>query len=170
MVYIYLIEDKNGLKYVGSTSQILKYRLTQHRADKTRDTRYCSSQKLDLDNCEISVIEECSEDVRKEREKYHINSIDCVNELKLGFIRKEYQQDYYNRPDVKERHREYCKKYREGHREKKQQLDLIYRAKNRDKISEYKKQVRIYQNSWGGAWRHGNDLNNLLLISVDLFQ
>jgi len=155
MVLIYLIEDINGLKYVGSTCKTLKQRLENHRTSKKR--KKFSSHKLDLDNCEISVIEECSEDIRKERENYHIQNTDCVNILNADFDRKSYM-------------RQYRAKNREKIREKNRATQRNYYDKNRDKIAEYERNVRIYKNSWGGSWKRGNDLNNLLLIRVDLFQ
>jgi len=160
MVFIYLIEDRNGLKYVGSTCKTLKRRLAIHRCDKKRDTRSCSSEKLDLDNCEISVIEECSEDVRKDREKYHINSIDCVNTNKGDFDRKSYMRQYLpkyrekNREKNREKLREYSRRYQQTYSKIPEQ-----RAKQKAK--------RDYQKTWGGS---PSSNNNLLLISVDLFQ
>ena len=84
MVSIYCIEDINDLKYVGSTKQYLSTRLCGHRRDN------CSSSKLNLYNCIIYELESCPEDQRKERERYWINKIDCVNIHKLNYSDKEY--------------------------------------------------------------------------------
>ena len=79
MIKIYCIEDINDLKYVGSTKQKLKVRMRQHRTQ-----RDCSSDQLNLDYSMIYTLEECEEDLRKERERHWINTIDCVNVLKLN--------------------------------------------------------------------------------------
>ena len=92
MVTIYCIEDCNSLKYVGSTKQTLKQRLTGHRCNKKKNNT-CSSRNLDLKNCKIYSLETCNESQRKERESYWINHIDCVNEIKLNRDRKIINQD-----------------------------------------------------------------------------
>ena len=92
MVTIYCIEDINDLRYVGSTTQKLKRRLTGHRCQKT-----CSSSKLNLHNCIIFPLETCEESNRSEREKYWINKLDCVNTNKLNFDKNEYNKKYANK-------------------------------------------------------------------------
>ena len=106
MVCIYLIQDCDGLKYVGSTKQKLKDRLYKHKHDKKRN-RYCSSSKLNLDNSEIYLLEVCNESNRMEREKYWINEFDTVNEFKLNFDKKEWHQN----------NKEKKKEYRENNRD-----------------------------------------------------
>ena len=95
---IYCIEDINGLKYVGSTIQ--KYlcdRLSSHTYQKRVNTiKKCSSQKLDLENCEIKLLEECDISHRYEKEKYWIDKIDCVNILKNNFDQCEYNINKYH--------------------------------------------------------------------------
>lgn len=96
-VNIYLIQDCDGLKYVGSTTSKLNRRLSKHKSHKKTNYGNCSSQKLDLDNCEIYSLEVCNELDRKEREKFWINEFDCVNQRKLDFAgqkHKEYQNQY----------------------------------------------------------------------------
>jgi len=161
MVIIYLIEDKNGLKYVGSTCHALARRLSNHRSEKKR--KKYSSHQLDLDNCEISLIEECSDDIRMEREAYHIQHTDCVNQMRYDFDSKAYMCEYN-----KTKGRDNNRRYREKHLEKRNQESKKYYSDNLQKRREYNKNMRIYQNSWGGNPRYNN--NNLLLISVDLFQ
>ena len=88
MIKIYLIEDKNKLKYVGSTKQDdIRRRLWEHRSDKKRIC--CSSGKLDLDNATISILEECEEKERKQKESYWIKKIDCVNVMDPNGNKKE---------------------------------------------------------------------------------
>ena len=108
MVSIYLIEDLNDLRYVGSTTQKLNVRLSLHRYSKNNG-HYCSSSKLNLDNCIIIELERCNKEDKKERERYWINEIDCVNQRKLNFVPKEYQKEY--RENNKENNKEYQKEY-----------------------------------------------------------
>lgn len=105
MVSIYCIEDINDLKYVGSTSQKLNIRLSEHKSEKNRTKRKPSSYKLNLYNCIIYELERCDESNRKEREQYWINRIDCVNILNTVFDKKEYQKEY------REKNKEQLKEY-----------------------------------------------------------
>jgi hypothetical protein len=78
---IYLIEDKQKLKYVGSTKETLRRRLQRHRNKKnTNDKFKCSSRYLDLENSTITLLEVVDEDQRNEREQYYIQNINCVND------------------------------------------------------------------------------------------
>jgi hypothetical protein len=90
---IYCIEDINDLKYVGKTKQKLYKRLASHKSDKRRKHHYASS-KLNLYNCIIYPLEECEEEVSKERERYWINKIDCVNIRKFNGRNKDNKKDY----------------------------------------------------------------------------
>ena len=95
MANIYEIVDCNGLRYVGSTERTLPQRLSVHKADKKRSKK-CSSRKLDLDNCDINLLEVCDDSVKKERERHYINTLECVNIHKLnGSDHKAYNKKYY---------------------------------------------------------------------------
>ena len=95
MISIYLIQDCDGQRYVGSTNRTLNIRLSNHKADK-KINKGCSSQKLNLDKCEIYLLETCNESNRKERERHWINEFDTVNHNKLncGENRQEYQKEW----------------------------------------------------------------------------
>ena len=93
-VSIYCIEDINDLKYVGSTTDSLSRRLTAHRQSKKTKTHYCSSEKLNLEYCIIYELEKCDKKNRKQKEKYWINKIDCVNEVRFKMT-EYYFKDYY---------------------------------------------------------------------------
>ena len=114
MIKIYCIEDINDLKYVGSTKQKLKVRMRQHRTQ-----RDCSSDQLNLDYSMIYTLEECEEDLRKERERHWINTIDCVNVHKL------------NGEDLIKRAKRDKAKYDEN-REKKLKVSADYYKKNKE--------------------------------------
>lgn len=102
-VKIYCIVDINDSKYVGSTKLKLSYRLSNHKSQKD-----CSSKLLDLDNCEIILLEECDESVRKEREQYWIENTDCVNIRNPVSDIKEYKKVYHQKN--KEQRNEYNRK------------------------------------------------------------
>ena len=140
-VHIYLIEDINGLKYVGSTKNKLNNRLSHHKADQKLNRR-ATSKQLDLLNCSIKTIDTTDETNRLKIEKYWINKIDCVNVRRYDFDRVKYMKQY--NIDNKE-HLKIVKSIRETN-------------------------VKNWRNSFGGYWRRGNDLNNLLLIDIDLFK
>lgn len=139
VVSIYKITDCTGLCYVGSTKQTVRKRLLSHIYDK-RNGKYCSSFKLDLDNCELEVLETCNPQVRFEREKHYINTIECVNQRK------------FNGRNI----------------EKKKIYDCKRLSKIKDKTSQYDKKRREYLYSWGGNYYRQS--NNLLKIDVNLFQ
>tara|TARA_R110001592_G_scaffold6836_7_gene37449 strand:- start:258 stop:656 length:399 start_codon:yes stop_codon:yes gene_type:complete len=94
-VKIYCINDCNGINYVGSTKEELNVRLNHHRSDKKKEYRHCSSEKLDLYNCEIKLLEQCEDCDRKDRERFYIEIIDCVNVRKLNIIQdNQYYRNY----------------------------------------------------------------------------
>jgi hypothetical protein len=92
MEKIYLIEDINDLKYVGRTKYKLYQRLGKHIYDK-RAGKLCSSSKLNLEYCNISVLEECLTEDAHQRERYYIHKIECVNHI----IPPKTENIYYNK-------------------------------------------------------------------------
>ena len=94
MIYkIYCIIDINGLKYVGKTYQTFKERLSKHRSDK-KNNNGCSSEKLDLDNCEMILLCECDKSEVQYMEQYFKDNIKCVNIRNPYYNRKEYRKQY----------------------------------------------------------------------------
>ena len=128
---IYCIVDDNGLKYVGKTSRTLNCRLKQHKHSKNSN-RKCSSSKLDLDNCKIYLLQECSEEHSREREHFWINGINCVNKrtnLEGSFNEKEYYLK--NKDKIKEYNKEYMKDYNQKNKEKIKEQKKQYYLKNK---------------------------------------
>ena len=80
---IYEIIDCNGLRYVGKTEQTLQRRFNTHKCEK-KSGKNCSSSKLDLDNCDINLLEVCDDSVKKEREQYWMDKLDCVNDRRAN--------------------------------------------------------------------------------------
>ena len=182
---IYKIQcNKTKDIYVGSTCcRLLCQRLRQHvynyKCYLNGKTKYMTAFKiLKNDDYQIELIQKfpCgSKDELHKRERYYIETFECVNKNVPGRTRKECQKKY------REEHKEELKKYREEHKEElkeyqkeyreenKEQLCLKkkeYGKKNKEYIKEYKKKLNKYQSSWGGDKRSNN---NLLCIDVDLF-
>ena len=126
MIKIYCIEDINDLKYVGSTSQKLHKRFTGHKQNKINKYGKCSSMELNLYHSIIYVLEECEESERKEREKYWINKIDCVNRYKLN-------------GEDKGRSKIRIKKWQKNNREKCREATRRWRKNNPEKAKEHDK-------------------------------
>ena len=114
-MFIYCIEDINDFKYVGKTKQKLNDRLTGHRNDQYRNHGKCSSMKLHLEHSIIYLLEECEEDLSKDRERYWINKLNTVNIMKLHCDSKLYSKTY--RQNNRETKLNSQKKYREKNRE-----------------------------------------------------
>jgi len=109
-----MIEDINDMKYVGSTTSKLNRRLNEHRSHKKHGVSV-SSSKLNLHNSIITQLEQCNLEHRKERERYWINKIDCVNQIKLNGRDKDKQKEY--RQKNKEKKKEYDRERRRRKRE-----------------------------------------------------
>jgi len=148
MINIYCITDINNKKYVGSTKQKLKDRLQQHKYNKDNNKKI-SSTKLDLDNCNIELLEECETCNRKEKERYWINKLDTINDKKLNGRNPMWREE--NKDKINEWNKKYCK------------LNYI---KNKEIRLKYEKNKYKLLSSWGGDKRYNN---NLLMIDKDLF-
>ena len=144
MASIYLIEDINDLKYVGSTTRKLNERLGGHRSHKRRG-QHVSSSKLNLDNCIITQLERCNLEDRKERERYWINNIDCVNERKLNGPDKEWRENNKQkqkewRENNKEKRKQYLKEWYQKNKEKRTEKHKEWYQKNKEKRTEQHKE------------------------------
>ena len=139
---IYCIVDDNGLKYVGKTSRTLNCRLNEHRSQKNTNHVCCSSFQLDLDNCKIYLIQECSEEDCAEREMFWIKGLTCVNIITeiYGLTKKEYDKKY--RIKNKERCRENDKRKVENNQEHYKKVKRDWYQNNKERI--LKKQRKEY--------------------------
>ena len=97
MYIVYCIEDINDIKYVGITKKKINQRFNNHIYDKydTKKKGICSSVILHLEHSIIYPLEiNISSKDKKERERYWIDKIDCINKIKLdggNFNYKEYR-------------------------------------------------------------------------------
>ena len=78
MAYIYKVTNKiNGKIYIGKTIQTIEKRWKEHCSDYKRERcekrpLYCAMNKYGIENFEISLVEECNENILSEREKHWI--------------------------------------------------------------------------------------------------
>ena len=139
-----IVCDTTGLQYVGSTTrEFLSSRLNGHRVDYKRwkndnTNKYLTSFKvLENDNFKIVLLESVSCNRKDElfaRERYHIESTDCVNKYIPNRTMQEYQQAH------KESMAEKKKIYYEAHKESMAEYQKEYNQKNRDLISKKKRE------------------------------
>jgi hypothetical protein len=144
---IYLIEDINDLRYVGSTSEKrFQDRLYTHRRDKKDCKNNCSSAKLNLSYCMIVALKEIN-NTKEERdywESHYINNVypECVNIDRFErTLPREYKRDYYlkNRERIIER----VNKYRKENSEKVNATRREWYQKNKERILEERRLERL---------------------------
>jgi hypothetical protein len=159
-----IVNDKLGLTYYGSTTQILSQRMGGHIANKKRfDTGKCnnvSSFKLLDGNQKIYLVEKypCNDKNELERrERYYIETNECVNKRIPSRTQKEHSKEYYidnkdkfkqknkdyrdkNKDIIKQYQKQYQKQYRDKNKDIIKQRKKQYRDKNKDKIKQYQKQ------------------------------
>ena len=88
MAYIYKIENKiNKKQYVGKTLISLEHRFKRHIQDSKRKgcekrPLYAAFFKYGIDNFEISLLEECNDNISKKREIFWIHKLET---LKYGY-------------------------------------------------------------------------------------
>ena len=96
MGIIYLIEDINDLRYVGSTTQLLCKRMSSHIYKTKIGINQTSSKKLNLYNSIIIPIDNYdNDDERHHKEKYWIQKLNAVNEYKFNGKNNKYKYSGY---------------------------------------------------------------------------
>jgi len=149
-----IVDNTNNNIYVGSTKQkYLSLRLASHkndykrylRGEKTFLTSFDIIKNNDYDIILLELVNCNSKDDLHKKERYYIETLDCINKVIPGRTQKEYKKVN------KECCQKSCKKYYE---------------KYKDKTLRHQKKMRIYKSSWGGDMRY---YNNLLKIDVNLF-
>ena len=132
-----IIDNTNGNIYIGSTTQPLSKRLTDHKADLKK--KYCCSsfEIIKNDNYSIILIEEVNCENKEQllrAERYHIENNDCINKNIPFRKNKEYYEK--NKEQLLEKNKEYYEKNKEQLLEKAKE----FYQKNKEQILEYKKQ------------------------------
>jgi hypothetical protein len=172
---IYQIVDKNNEeKYIGSTVKSLHKRLLEHKGDyvlwKLGKKNYISCFKiLEGDNYEIQLLEEgiCENKKEKlEREKYYINTIDCINIVKNPIRTeeelKQYNQEWRDLNKIKQKN--YCIDYYIENKEKLKKNRNIDYQKNKEHLNtKIKCECGCYVNLQGIS-RHKKTKKHLELI------
>jgi hypothetical protein len=148
---IYLLEDINDNRYVGSTGeQVLEHRLHTHRRDYKehmfkKRIRHCSSMKLNLYNCVIIELKKVKndKDTRKYWESHYINNVypECINTNRLNFDSVKFSKEYYakNKNKIIKRNTIWRQNNREAYNAQRRE----YYAKNKEKICQQKRKQYI---------------------------
>lgn len=113
--------------YIGSTTQPLVNRLSDHKSEYKRWTNgkstncYSNFELYKLGVPKIELIELFPCNIRKElemREGHFIKEMNCINKNIAGRTRKESIDAYRNKEEVKEKQKLYMKAYYEANKEK----------------------------------------------------
>ena len=150
---IYKIQCCDGHYYIGSTTQKLNHRLSNHKQSAKSETSkvYNYINLIGWDNVQIELIEDypCSKKSElNEREDYHIRQSKedelCLNINSAQLTdekRKEQKKEYYeaNKEAIIEKTRKYVEKNREVVDKKRAQ----YRKENAKLLSEKQKQYAL---------------------------
>jgi len=116
-----IVCNETGLQYIGSTCRTLSARLSAHKSNYkcylNGNFHFITSFKiLENDNFDIVLLENLknckSKDELHQRERYYIDSMECVNKFIPGRTQKEYQKEYgkKHREENKDYYREQTKK------------------------------------------------------------
>ena len=104
----------SGFTYYGSTTNSLSRRMVQHRSDFKKG-KLCKSKLVlaggDYDYCLVEKVECSDKNELHKRERFYIESNECVNKQVPGRTPKEW------RAENKEKKAEYMSEYRHEHRE-----------------------------------------------------
>ena len=132
-----IVCNDTGKQYYGSTTQSLAKRLSHHKTGCKRwqegKCAYTTSFEIIAGgNYDIVLVEECSDikniEQLRARERFHIESNECVNK----FIPGRTLQEWY--VDNKEKRKQYKVEYNAlpANKEKMKQYSAKYRAANKD--------------------------------------
>ena len=131
-----IVCNETGEQYIGSTTQTLAQRLTQHKYYKNCN----STQIIERGNYAIVLIEDCpcaNKEQLERRERYFIENMECVNYIIPTRTKKEYHQTY------RERRLEGFRKYAQENREIITERRRKYAEDNHEIIAERRR--KYYQ-------------------------
>jgi hypothetical protein len=144
--YIYKLWSKkdNKLVYFGSTTRQVSKRIADHHYDykKWRNGKYnfVSSFLIfetgDWDYMCMEHIDYEEPYELKNRERYYIETFDCVNKYIPNRSHKEYNKEYYD--NNKELFKKKAKKYYDNNKEHHAEITKEYYEVNKQKIAEKK--------------------------------
>ena len=162
-----LICDDPSLVYIGSTCQkYLNSRLSAHKYTYNHCKTTTSRELFEVGGVKIVLIELFKCNTRDEllnRERLHMENIECVNRLKPIITKEEHNENkliYGRTPKAKEQKKIYCDKNRERKKEYDKQRYLenkekinnrvnIYYQENKEKVKQYQKRnnLKLYLNN-----------------------
>ncbi len=132
-----IVDNTNGAIYIGSTCKLLSQRIAQHRADYKRylEGKYHNIKSFDIlrnNDYRIVLVEKLENCNSKEellkRERYYIESLECVNKNTPTRTPKEYYEDNKNKI------LSYKKEYRKDNKNKISNNKKEYYNKNKQSI------------------------------------
>ncbi len=133
-----IVCNTTGMVYVGSTTQSLSMRLAGHRGHFKRfkdgkGIKITSFQVLEQGNYDIVLIETCSCESKDElhrRERFYIESLDCINNNIPTRTKKEYN----------EANKDTIKQYRDANKDTILKYHKQHYEANKERIAEIRKQ------------------------------
>ena len=133
-----IVCNTTGMVYVGSTTQSLSMRLAGHRGHFKRfkdgkGIKITSFQVLAQGNYDIVLIETCSCESKDElhrRERFYIESLDCINNNIPTRTKKEYN----------EANKDTIKQYRDANKDTILKYHKQHYEANKERIAEIRKQ------------------------------
>jgi hypothetical protein len=172
-----IVCNVTGLTYVGSTTRTLAQRLCNHRTDYKRyqaksDRKKCSSiDVLAGGDYNIVLLEkvvcECKDQLRQ-RERYYIETIECVNKNIPGRTIVEYREankeamvEYkreYHRAN-KEARSEYHREYHQANRDAQNEHSRKYNEEHREELAQ--KRATKVNCGCGAVHSHGDSARHL---------
>ena len=93
-----IVSDSAGLRYVGATTQSLEERFLRHKINKIRHERGLYHRVTSFDvlahpDARVELLEVCgSKEQLQQRERYHIESLVCVNKQIPGRSHREWNE------------------------------------------------------------------------------
>ena len=141
-----IVCNVTGKVYIGSTIQSLSMRLMGHRVaykrfKESKSAYVTAYQIIEQENYDIVLIENCSCESNEElhkRERYFIESVDCINKNIPSRTFKEYCLD--NKDAIKEKAKQYWQDNKDVIRERRKQYQQQYHLDNKDILIERAKQ------------------------------
>ena len=122
-----------GLTYYGSTTQRISKRMGEHRCNFKKNRGGCKSKLVlasgDYDYCLVEKVECSDKSELHRRERFYIESFECVNLFVPCRTKKEYYDD----------NKEKAAEYYSDNKERLSKVRKEYRSANRDIISARKK-------------------------------
>ena len=149
-----LVCNVTGKQYIGSTTQTLAQRLTQHVSKTTHNRKNnCMSREIIANgNYTIVLIQEFPCENKNQlhaRERHYIETMECINRYIPTRTLAEWWQEH--RDELLEQQKQYYQEHRDErleyrkqryneHRDEILERNKQYRQEHRDEIAEHKKQ------------------------------